>query len=104
MSTPASQPDGRDSASLLDRLDSWLESDSGALPGDVAEVLRGPWDHLAHLSSAPKSVRDLELRRIQNAGRAEDRVRSDYRGRYAIELLQNAHDASADADRIGQAW
>jgi len=67
-------------------------------------VLRAPWRHLAHQASGTDQVRLTELQRLQNAGSAEERVRSDYRGRYAIELLQNAHDACADADVVGQAW
>lgn len=70
----------------------------------MAAVLRGPWDHLAHSATGHDSVRRTELQRLQNAGSAEDRVRSDYRGRYAIELLQNAHDACADARLVGEAW
>lgn len=92
-----------DDAGLLDRLSGWLHADdSAADPTD--RVLRAPWRHLAHQGSGTEQVRLTELQRLQNAGSAEDRVRSDYRGRYAIELLQNAHDACADADIVGQAW
>lgn len=88
---------------LLDRLDNWLINNS-AVSDAATAVLRGPWEHLAHTASGSDAVRKTELQRIQNAGRAEDRVRSDYRGRYAIELLQNAHDACADARKVGEAW
>src|SRR5688500_15767654 len=88
---------------LLDRLARWLVADDSAA-GAVDRVLRAPWRHLAHQGSGTEQVRQTELQRLQNAGSAEERVRSDYRGRYAIELLQNAHDACADADVVGQAW
>jgi hypothetical protein len=56
------------------------------------------------MASGSDAVRRTELQRTQNARRAEDRVRSVYRGRYAIELLQIAHDACADARKVGEAW
>jgi hypothetical protein len=104
MALNARETGGRsDDAGLLDRLSGWLPpDDSSADPTD--RVLRAPWRHLAHQGLGTEQVRLTELRRLQNAGSAEDRVRSDYRGRYAIELLQNAHDACADADVVGQAW
>lgn len=89
---------------LSARLAAWLD---GSLPVDfdpaIADALRGPWEHLAHNANGEQRVRTQELRRIQSAGAAEDRVRLDYRGRYAIELLQNAHDACADAGVVGTA-
>jgi Domain of unknown function (DUF3883) len=42
-----------------------------------------------------------ELHRLEDAGRNEDRVRQEYTGRYPMELLQNAHDACADAGHVG---
>ena len=74
------------------------------MPTDVTAVLKAPWDHLQHNALGIEAVRAQELKRVQNAGAAEERVRQDYRGRYAIELLQNAHDACADANTVGEAW
>lgn len=94
---------GKSTADLLDRLTGWLDADDSAA-SEVDRVLRAPWRHLTHQASGTEQVRQTELQRLQNAGSAEERVRSDYRGRYAIELLQNAHDACADAAAVGQAW
>jgi hypothetical protein len=94
---------GSEDAGLLLRLSAWLDADD-SVADPIDRVLRAPWRHLAHQASGTDRVRLTELQRLQNAGSAEDRVRSDYRGRYAIELLQNAHDACADADIVGQAW
>ncbi len=96
---------GSGNADLMARLTGWLDADDSAATASAADrVLRAPWRHLAHQASGTEQVRQTELQRLQNAGSAEERVRSDYRGRYAIELLQNAHDACADADTVGQAW
>src|SRR3954467_11038089 len=38
---------------------------------------------------------------IASQAAAEERVRQDYTGRYPMELLQNAHDACAEADVVG---
>ncbi len=94
---------GNAAAGLLDRLSEWLRGDE-SVANPIDRVLRAPWRHLVHQGSGTEQVRLTELQRLQNAGSAEDRVRSDYRGRYAIELLQNAHDACADAGIVGQAW
>jgi hypothetical protein len=103
MALGAEESGGNYTAELLDRLTGWLEADDSAAT-EVDRLLRAPWRHLTHQASGTKQVRQTELQRLQNAGSAEERVRTDYRGRYAIELLQNAHDACADADTIGQAW
>lgn len=104
MALNAHENSGRsDDGGLLDRLSAWLHADD-SVADPIDRVLRAPWRHLAHQASGAEQVRLTELQRLQNAGSAEDRVRSDYRGRYAIELLQNAHDACADADIVGQAW
>lgn len=50
------------------------------------------------------SQKTQALRDYEDAGRSEARVRTDYYGRYPIELLQNAHDACADSGIIGRAW
>ncbi len=49
-------------------------------------------------------MRATEVDRLHNAAAAEDRVRTDYAGRSVIELLQNAHDACADAGVTGRVW
>jgi len=86
----------------LATLGEWLR-ESEASDG-VDSVMRASWEHLDYNLGGSETVRDTELQRLANAGSAEDRVRTDYTGRYAVELLQNAHDACADADRVGQAW
>lgn len=103
MTPMVSDGGGSGNADLLARLTGWLDADDSAVTA-VDQVLRAPWRHLAHQASGTEQVRQTELQRLQNAGSAEERVRSDYRGRYAIELLQNAHDACADAGTVGQAW
>ena len=88
-------------AERADRLEHWLQRD---VESPIDEVLRAPWEHLFHQRKGPKGVRRTELDRLHNAAAAEDRVRNDYAGRSVIELLQNAHDACADAGTVGQAW
>ena len=52
-----------------------------------------------------KSARAQLVRLLNQVGAADRRVREDYEDRFAIELLQNAHDACYDDDgRIGGAW
>lgn len=73
-----------------------------ALTHSFEQALGAPWRHLEYLGRADDvDVRTQELDRIEDGGRAEDRVRHDYTGRYPLELLQNAHDACADAGRAG---
>lgn len=84
-----------------DRLRDWLARD---VADPIQAELRAPWNHLRHHASADDGVRATEIDRLNNAAAAEDRVRSDYAGRSVIELLQNAHDACADADVVGSAW
>ena len=87
MALNAHENSGRsDDGGLLDRLSAWLHADD-SVADPIDRVLRAPWRHLAHQASGAEQVRLTELQRVQNAGSAEDRVRSDYRGRYAIELL-----------------
>jgi hypothetical protein len=70
-------------------------------PRSIEEVLDAPWDLLTYIGAAQEEMRAQKLYEIEDAGAAEDRVRQDYTGRYPIELLQNAHDACADANRRG---
>ena len=70
----------------------------------VEDVLQRPWDLLRQQSSLSLKLRAQVISDIEDRGRAEQRVRLDYSGRYPIELLQNAHDACADVDQVGKAW
>jgi hypothetical protein len=68
----------------------------------IRRALQRPWEHLQHQRAASSvEVRIQELHRLEDAGRNEDRVRQEYTGRYPMELLQNAHDACADAGHVG---
>jgi hypothetical protein len=53
-------------------------------------------------SEVEKGRRDNILKALDERGRAQELVRQQYSGRYAFELLQNATDAAADADRPGR--
>jgi hypothetical protein len=57
---------------------------------------------LDHQAQGKGAVRRQALHDIEDQGRSEQRVRSDYRGRYPMELLQNAHDALADGGMRGK--
>ena len=67
-------------ARIFSERDSWLE--------DIADL---------KVATRRQTIRDLE-----DAGNREDMTRRDYAGRYPLELLQNAHDACADAGRSGR--
>jgi len=67
----------------------------------IEDELDAPWVHLEYLGKGGSVVRAKSLDNIEDAGRTEDRIRHDYTGRYPLELLQNAHDACADAKRLG---
>jgi hypothetical protein len=67
----------------------------------IERALGRPWVHLEHQCKASDDVRTQELHRLEDAGRNEDRIRREYTGRYPMELLQNAHDACADAGHVG---
>ena len=68
---------------------------------DIERALSAPWEHLRHQASAiSEDVRIKELHHLEDAGRNEDRVRQEDTGRYPMELLQNAHDACADASHL----
>ena len=70
----------------------------------VWNVLAAPWRLIESGASHESEVRERRAAEIEDSGRAEQRVRSDYSGRYPIELLQNAQDACADAGIRGRAW
>src|SRR3954470_16083134 len=60
-------------------------------------------DELECIASEVKNGRrDNILKALDERGRAQELVRQQYSGRYPFELLQNANDAAADADRPGR--
>lgn len=92
---------------LLARLDAFLDVREADATDEtpIERVLRRPWRTLDHLKSGDEDVRTDMLQIYEDLAEAEERVRRDYTGRYAIELLQNAHDACDDAQGlIGRAW
>jgi Protein NO VEIN, C-terminal len=72
-----------------------------SLTGSIERALEAPWILLRHDGTGDDIARAQALDNIEDAGRSEDRVRHDYAGRYPLELLQNAHDACADANHRG---
>jgi hypothetical protein len=70
----------------------------------VRQVLEDRWEWLGHQSRGSAATKRSAWRDLGDAGAAEDRVRNSHTGRYPIELLQNAHDACADAATVGSAW
>lgn len=74
---------------------------NASLTESIDKALDAPWILLDHIGGGDPIVRAQALDNIEDAGRTEDRVRHDYAGRYPLELLQNAHDACADAQRRG---
>src|SRR4051812_14346890 len=89
---------------LLARLDAFLDVREDADETAIDRVLRRPWRTLDHLKSGDEDVRTDMLQIYEDLAEAEERVRRDYTGRYAIELLQNAHDACDDGGLVGRAW
>src|SRR4051794_33987836 len=53
-------------------------------------------------SEVENGRRDNILKALDERGRAQELVRQQYSGRYPFELLQNANDAAADAERPGR--
>lgn len=70
----------------------------------LVEKLNAPWQYVREHSDMPANMKQQALSIWQDLASAEDRVRSDYTGRYPVELLQNAHDACADCGIRGRAW
>ena len=56
----------------------------------IWNVLAAPWKLIESDASYEPEVRERRAAEIEDSGRAEQRVRSDYSGRFPIELLQNA--------------
>jgi len=68
----------------------------------VADAIADQSIWLDHQAEGDKAaVKRKALHHIEDAGQTEARTQTDYVGRFAIELLQNAHDACADAGREG---
>ena len=65
--------------------------------GPIAEILHGALVTLEDLGGSREQSRAWQLDRLVDAGRHEDDIRRGYTGRFAMELLQNAHDAMAEA-------
>lgn len=74
---------------------------TASLTDSIERALEAPWVLLKYDGEGNEIVRAQALGNIEDAGRTEDRVRHDYTGRYPVELLQNAHDACADANHRG---
>jgi hypothetical protein len=70
----------------------------------IRQALEDRWEWLEHLALGTAATKRSAWRDLGDAGAAEDRVRNSHTGRYPIELLQNAHDACADAEIVGKAW
>lgn len=65
----------------------------------VEDALQDQFEWLRHQAEGDKpAVKRKALHHIEDAGQTEGRTQTDYVGRFAVELLQNAHDACADAD------
>jgi hypothetical protein len=56
---------------------------------------------LAQQANSPDDSREETLSLLNVRGSAEERARTDYTGRYPVEMFQNAHDACHDARRLG---
>lgn len=72
-----------------------------SLPRGVERALEGRWKWLEYLRRGERDVRLKALQDLEDTGRTEESIRQSYTGRYGVELLQNAHDACADAGRVG---
>lgn len=70
----------------------------------ITRVLNDRWEWLDHQATGNAATKRSAWRDLGDAGAAEDRVRQSHTGRYPIELLQNAHDACADANVTASAW
>lgn len=79
-----------------------MPKEGGAIRRERLErILEIPWKRAEALSREGSDVREWDVRLGESLAAMEDRVRTDYTGRYAAELVQNAHDACADADTCG---
>jgi len=78
--------------------------DKISISQQLLTVLEGPWEFLEKLSGFEKKLRQIAINDWEDLAQAEQRVTTDYTGRYPTELLQNAHDACADANMVGRVW
>lgn len=83
-----------DAPGLTTVLPAWLRIPRD---GPIAEVLNGAVVTLEDLGRSRDQSRAWQMDRFVDAGRHEDDIRRGYTGRFAMELLQNAHDAMAEA-------
>jgi len=67
----------------------------------LAPVLANIREWLEHERTGSHAVQKRTLALLASHAAAEDRVKQDYTGRYLMELLQNAHDACAEANHVG---
>src|SRR3954468_24102847 len=75
-------------------------TETSRLPEDRSGVLRALGERRAWLreqQGLSAAARAQTIRDLEDLGRREEDTQRDYVGRYPIELLQNAHDACADA-------
>lgn len=85
----------------LDTRPAWARiPDQGAL----ADVLLRRRDWLRTQASGGPASRRVTLHDLADDGRTEDRIRQGYTGRAPMELVQNAHDALADAGERGHVY
>jgi len=69
------------------------------------DALDARWRLLEHNRNNPRDVREGVVELLEEIGAADRRVTQDYEDRFAIELLQNAHDACHDqGGLVGHAW
>jgi hypothetical protein len=79
-----------------------VQSETVVRPHDSLEpVLANIREFLVHQGRGSRAVQKRMLALLASQAAAEDRVRQDYTGRYLMELLQNAHDACAEANHVG---
>ncbi len=77
----------------------WLSTPT---QGPIAKVLARRTRWLETLRDGHEEARAVGLEDLADDGHAEDRIRQGYTGRAPVELLQNAHDAMADAGQQGR--
>lgn len=68
------------------------------------QILLEPWDALLYAAGGTDTQRSGFRSQYLGNGNTELRIGDDTAGRYPTELLQNAQDASADADIEGSVW
>lgn len=72
--------------------------------GDAA-CLRDRWQHLENAARGSETARKKQRDDYEDAASAEDRIKLEHQTRYAMELLQNAHDAiAAGPQASGRVW